>query len=408
MSNGFPVHIIGTGAGRAHLTDEARDIILTSDVVFGSERLSRIFGDLIEDFRTFKSPLSKTVEEINDLSKKKKVAVLVSGDPLYYSIGKYVLKVLGKDRCVIHSNVTIAQVAFARLRLPWDDAFVLSLHGRGLEALEQATLKYRKIGIYTDPENNPARIAEYLLDRGVECEGMYVLEGIGDVWERIQMLDLPQASRERFRDPNFVVLLLKGGEEKGGLPWFGMPESAFSHNNIPITKREVRAIVLSRLELVDSRLLMWDIGAGSGAVSIEASRFLPSGKIYAVEKDPARINSIQDNLRRYDVRNVELIEGLAPSCLTQLPPPDRVFIGGGGKYLNSILNFSIDAMKEQAIIVVNCVMLTSLGTACSVMESKGLRYEVVEIQVSRSRNIGDGFYLKAQNPVWLVVGEKKE
>ena len=408
MKRSLPIHIVGTGGARCHISWEALDVIDSCDVLFASERLRERLKGLKQDFRVLKRPISDAIKEIDQLSYKKRVGVLVSGDPLFFSIGKNLVEKLGRDRCVIHPGVSIAQAAFAKLKLPWDDAGIISLHGRGLKPLEYAITRYKKIGVYTDPQHNPATIAEYLLSREFECASMCVLEDIGGENEKVRWFSLGEAVTEKFREPNFVVLVMDADDATfcRRRIWFGMPEEVYTDEKMPITKREVRAVVLSRLELMDIDLCMWDIGAGTGSIAVEASRFIPLGEIYAVEKDPQRIQVIRQNLLKFDVRNVIIVEGEAPGALELLPQPDRIFVGGGGKGIGPILEKSVASLKQGGKIVVSCVMLSSLGTVCNVMEEVGLTFEVVEIQVNRSRNIGEGLFLKAQNPVWLVVGGK--
>ena len=385
MTPSFPVHIIGTGGGHRHLTLEALEVMDECTVLFASQRLKeQLAGDiphLSKKLKALPLPISEAIKKIEALSRKKRVGVLVSGDPLYYSIGKNLLESLGRERCVIHPGVSIAQVAFSKLKLPWDDALVISLHGRGFRELERSINRYRKIGIYTDPNHNPVSIAEYLLARDFKCASMCVLEDIGGAHERIRWFNLKDVLPERFKEPNFCVLVMDTDDVLlcRKKIWFGMPETFYTEEKIPITKREVRAVVLSRLELTHVDLCMWDIGAGTGSISIEASRFIPLGIIYAIEKDPHRVRLIRNNLAKFDIANVVIVDSKAPDCMALLPEPDRVFVGGGSSDKRAILARAIESLKPGGKIVVSCVMLNSLGTTCSAMEDLGLDFDVVEI-----------------------------
>jgi len=403
-----PIHIVGTGAGRSFLTSQALDLVFKAEVLFGSKRALSMFPDYSGEKVFIRSPLKETIKDIDRASRSRRVCVLVSGDPFYYSLGKSIVKALGCERVVVHPNVTVAQIAFSMLKIPWDDAGILSLHGRGMAPLMDALLKYQRLGIYTDPLNNPSMIAKFLLKMGMGATRMCVLEDIGGASQRIRWFYPEEAVGQRFREPNFVVLLVEAGgmgHYRRGHTWFSQPDALYLEEGVPITKREIRAIIISRLELMEPDLVMWDIGSGTGSVSIEASHFLPLGRIYAVEKNLKRIGIIKSNLKRFCIENVQVIEGLAPGCLNSLPSPDRVFVGGGGRRLGMIIERAAKAMKRGGKMIVSCVMLNSLGIAYSTMESLGIEFEVIGIQVNRSSKVGGGLYLRAQNPVWLLFGK---
>ncbi|MGD9212973.1 MAG: precorrin-6Y C5,15-methyltransferase (decarboxylating) subunit CbiT, partial [Desulfobacteraceae bacterium] len=186
--------------------------------------------------------------------------------------------------------------------------------------------------------------------------------------------------------------------------YVGMPEEWFDHQNGLITKAEIRAVSLSKLRL-ESHHIMWDLGAGSGSVGIEGSVFINKGRIFAVEKDPERVAQIETNLRRFGVHNVEVLCQMLPEGLETLPAPDRVFVGGGGQRLKSILQAVIRNLKPNGIIVVNTVLLASMQTALDCLQDHGFKTEMIQMQVNRSQMIAQGKRLEAQNPVWIISGQ---
>jgi precorrin-6Y C5,15-methyltransferase (decarboxylating) len=188
--------------------------------------------------------------------------------------------------------------------------------------------------------------------------------------------------------------------------FLGMPESGFAHEAGLITKREIRLVALGLLELMP-RHTLWDLGAGSGSVSIEAASLLPYGSVRAVEKSPARARQIAANQAFFGAAQVEVAEGDALTAIPHLPPPDRVFIGGGGEYLPEIIKASRARLRPRGLILTNVVSLDSLGLATRAVSEAGLVLTVTQIQAARSEPLGDSLILKPLNQVWLVRGEDK-
>jgi precorrin-6Y C5,15-methyltransferase (decarboxylating) len=166
-------------------------------------------------------------------------------------------------------------------------------------------------------------------------------------------------------------------------------------------------VVLAKLELHPGQVL-WDVGAGSGSVGLEASLLLGRGRILAVEKNPERAAQIAINLEKFRVANLEVICARAPQCLATLPPPDRVFIGGGGADLADILRDSLSRLKPGGIVAVSATLLETLEEARRVLLGEGWRADIVQLQVSRAQPLAGGAYLKALNPVWIITGSAEK
>jgi precorrin-6Y C5,15-methyltransferase (decarboxylating) len=185
-----------------------------------------------------------------------------------------------------------------------------------------------------------------------------------------------------------------------------MAEDRFSHQQGLITKAEVRAVVLSKLRLDAPDLCLWDLGAGSGSVAVEAACFLRRGRIIAVERSPERIADIRANKRRFGLLNLEIVQAELPGGMEALPRPDRVFIGGGGRALPAILKRAADSLRPGGVLAVNTVVLESLQAARAGMNECGLAPETVQVQISRARDMPHGQRLQAENPVWILWGRK--
>jgi len=409
------VQVVGLGMSPDDLTPRALKVIREAQVLVGGRRLLSYFPD----HPAQKIPLGKDVEgalgQLPALAADLRVVVLASGDPNFYGVGPLVLKLLGPEQVVVHPNITAVQAACARLKMAWQDASVVSLHGRSFQPLAASLSRGPdRVLVYTDPEHTPGAIARWLLARGQEEARLCVLEDLGQATERLTWLSPREALEQEFSPLNLVVILPGARQhpqaatpsEAGGLGHLhlGLPEEALARQGGLITKAEVRAVVLAKLALTPG-LTLWDLGAGCGSVSLEASLLLPGGRIIAVEQDQDRAAQIRANRAKFGVTNLEVVWGRAPACLADLPVPQRVFIGGGGRDLGEILPAVLGRLEPgDGRVVLTATLLNTLERARGVLAAAGWQMEVTLLQVSRSRPLADGAYMQAQNPVWIVSG----
>lgn len=174
-----------------------------------------------------------------------------------------------------------------------------------------------------------------------------------------------------------------------------------------MTKEEIRVVTLAKLCLKEN-MVLWDVGAGTGSVAIEAARLLSRGMVFAVEKDPQALELLQENAGRLEIQNLVPIFGEAPEILCKLPPPERVFVGGSGGKLEEILGVICERMSKEGVLVVNSVTLETVTQSLSFLEGMGFQVELLFLQVARGERVGDKHLLRAQNPVYLVQGRKGE
>jgi len=335
------------------------------------------------------------------LAAQRLVVILASGDPNFFGIGALALKVLGAAAVVFHPNLTAVQAGAARLKITWHDAALVSLHGRGWEELAGALARARKIFVYTDAEHTPAAIARFLLDRGLADARLAVLEDVGRPTERLGWHSLEEAAGAAFAPLN-TVLIVRPAPPAEPLH-LGLPEGSLEHEGGLITKSEIRAVALAKLQLMPGHLL-WDVGAGSGSVGLEAGLLLPGGSVYAVEQDRQRCARIAANRAKFGAAHLVVVCGKAPDCLAALPDPHRVFVGGGGRDLPGILGVCLDRLQPGGRLVVAAARLKTLETARTALAAAGWRQDIVQLQVSRSQPLAQDLFLKALNPVWLVSG----
>jgi precorrin-6Y C5,15-methyltransferase (decarboxylating) len=272
--------------------------------------------------------------------------------------------------------------------------------------------RYGKVAVLTDRQNNPAEIARIMRsipDSSASGATMHVCERLGYADERIWSGTFGEAAGQAFRDPNVVILLRGAGSQAAGeigkrAIGFGLREDELVHTRGLITKDEVRAVAIHKLRL-PQRGVLWDIGAGSGSVSVECARMFPGLRVLAVERDDEQVGHLKSNRAAFDIRNMEIVHGSAPDALAGLPTPDRVFIGGSGGQIDNILAHLCGRMPW-GIVVVNAVTLETLNQSITGLEKGTFEVSVTEIAVSRSKSVAGKRHMTAQNPIFIVTGER--
>jgi precorrin-6Y C5,15-methyltransferase (decarboxylating) len=337
------VLVVGVGDdGPAGLAQSTRSRIEAAEVLVGGRRHHEMFPDHRGERLTIANDLGPLLEQIACEARSRRVVVLASGDPCFYGIGPLLSKRLGADRVEIVPGVSAVALAFSRLGLGWHDATVVSAHGRPLDAAMRSACYASKLAVLTDDLNTPGVVARVLLDAGAEDARAYVFEHLGGPAERRASGPLSEIAGQTFASLNVLVVpdLCWPGHE----PPFGRPEGCFAHSRGMITKPEVRAISLSKLALRPGDTL-WDVGAGSGSLAVEAATLVPRLAVVAVERSEEQIGLLGQNLERHGVTSaVQVVQGEAPAALADLPPPDAVFLGGTGGHLDQILDVCLKAL----------------------------------------------------------------
>ena len=403
-----PVTIIGMGMTAEDLTARHLKIIDTADILVGGKRLLNLFKESRARKKVIGKDINGVVNFVRQEMKKQKIVVLTSGDPLFFGIGRRMVDAIGANNTLIYPNISSVSAAFARIKEPWDDVCVISLHGRKIDRrLFQALEENNKIAVFTDPKNNPARLAARLMKNQFLNYKICVFEALGSVSEKVNWYSLAEAAKMKFRDPNMVVLKRSpiGRQDRRRL-FLGAPDNWYDHHRGLITKSEIRAITLSKLRLATDHIL-WDLGAGSGSVAAEAGLLIRKGKIFAVEKESERVAQIKNNKKRFGISNLKAIQAELPQGLEELPRPDRIFIGGGGKRLKSIITAAAHYLKPRGVMVINTVLIPNVETARATLEKLDFETEVIQAQINRSRQMPWAARLEAQNPVWIVTGIRK-
>ena len=400
-----PVSIIGIGMSYNDLTARQLEIINQADILVGGKRLLAHFKQSRARKKSIGKDITGIVEFVRQEMKNNNVVVLASGDPLFFGIGRRLVNDIGDRHTVVYPNISSVAAAFARIREPWDDARVISLHGRKNEHLLLKALEEDdKIAVLTDLKNNPAWLAGRLLANQFTNYKMCVLEALGAETEKVGWYTPAQAAGLEFGAPNLVILKRSSGERQQKFPLqLGAPDSWYDHAKGLITKSEIRAVSLSKLRLSTDQVL-WDLGAGSGSVAVEAGLIIKKGKIIAVEQKSERVAQIKNNQTKFGVRNLKVVQAELPAGLEKLPRPDRVFIGGGGRRLKSIITTAAQYLKPGGGIVVNTVLIPNVETARATLEGLDFNTEINQVQINRSRPMPWAERLEALNPVWIISG----
>ncbi len=400
------IHVIGAGiAGHEGFTPHALELINQCELLFGAERLLGLFPNFPgEKFTIDDNSMAAMVARLQNCDCP--AVVLASGDPLFFGLGRYLLRNLTGELIEFLPNVTSVQYAFAKIREPWDDSVFISAHGRPIKDVVDRIVANDKAAVLTGEINTPGAIGRELLSRRRGGYKAYLCENLGTDAEKIRVTDVRGLLELDVARLN-VLILLKEYEDDGQqyVPTFGIPDDEFVSIKKLITKEEVRVVTLAKLKLRHD-MCLWDIGAGSGSICIEADHLLPEGRIFAIERNEECRQFIKENLQKFNTRNVVLVEGDAPDCLEELPDPDCVFIGGSGGRLWDILDTVDQRLAVGGRIVLNASTLDTLTSANEYFGNAGYQVEVVTVNIARTRPHSDYKMFEAYDPVYILTAVK--
>ena len=395
-----PIWVIGLGLGDSQiLSPQVSAILQRAEVLIGGQRLLAAF----QSHPAEKIAIERNIDEIIARIQARideKIVVLASGDPGFHGIAGTLLKHFSPTEIQIVPNISSLQAAFAKARLTWNDAVFVSVHAHTLPEVVGWAKRVPRLGILTDHKNTPAVIAAHLLQAGVpDCRAI-IAENMGMPDEVISDTRLRALVDKTFAPLNVLLLI----QDEGWRPvsqFCPRPESAYAHRRGLITKADVRTLSLARVAPIETDTI-WDVGAGSGAVSIEMAEIAWRGRIFAVERDSENLGYIRENITRYGVLNIEVVDGTAPEVLHKLPPPNAVFIGGTGGQMQGLLEHIKTTALSDCRVVINLATIENLSRAIGLMKSLGWSPEVTQVSTAHSRNIAGYTRLLPINPVFIV------
>lgn len=402
----FKIFVIGIADSLLSTSQER--LLHECILIIGAQRFAELLTGFSDRYMAI-TPLKEALAALRSALPHGNVAVLASGDPLFFGIGRRLLGEFPAERINIFPALSSIQRACALFRVPWDDATITSLHGRAAAHLPGLLLSRSKHLVLTDETNSPDRIASQLLHYLTligETElpnsiRILVAEDLSLASEKVFRGSLAEAAKERFSTLNIVCLLIPDCPATANYR-FGLSEDLLHHSRGLITKNEVRAATLHRLCLPD-RGVFWDIGAGSGSLSIEAARANPQLTIYAIEQKEEELENIKKNIVKFRCFNIVPVSGRAPEALAGLPDPQRVFIGGSSGALPAIVPAVAARFTGGCILVVNGVVDKTLQAAPPLMREHGFTVQSSTVQVSRTDPNG---HTKNFNPITIMTGRR--
>jgi precorrin-6Y C5,15-methyltransferase (decarboxylating) len=397
--------------GCAGLSSRAANAVAGAQVLVGGERHLAFFPQFSGQRVIVKKDLAGVLDRVALLANEHNVCVLASGDPMFFGLGALVTERLGAEHVEVIPHPSSAALAFARVGVKWDDAAFISVHGKSARGFVVRLKRLHKVAVLTDPENTPARLAARMLEYGETGWSAWVCENLGGANERVrkfQLADLLAAAAQDVAPLNVLVLI------RSDPGWRPPPAVSFLHEDafakrMPkkglITKREVRLLSLAALELRPDSTV-WDVGAGSGSVGIEAALLAPLGRVYAIEIDPEGAELCRENARAHGVDNLDVVVGRAPEALSGLESPDAVFVGGSKGSMEDIVATALDRLKVGGRLVVNAITFENVAECYRALRVRGIVPEVTLLQVARGEPLAHYLRYEALNPIHVFAATK--
>lgn len=402
------ISVIGIeGNGTIGMTDDAFiELAQSSSVLLGSTRQIQLLSELLSKtgipVQTWEAADRAMLAEIE--SHQGNVLVLASGDPGYFGIVRSIAQAWPDIPLAVHPSSSSISLAFARLGLNWEDAVVISAHGRGygdflmqlLDAVDSSD-SYLKLAILCSPDNPPDFIAQILLDARATFEHCFVLQRIGYQDELIEELSLQAICQKTFDSLSILIALRKRRPEATvGNNVLARSSGQPYHRRGMITKEEVREVIVSKLQphLDAGRKCLWDIGAGSGSVALAVRNRLPETQLVLIDKDPISIRLLQLNCG--NLENATILNSDATKQLPLLPDPDAIFIGGGGIGV-------VRRLRET--LTLPTFVLASYASINRAVESADILGNLMQVILPTGKKLPDGSWrLSGENPVFLTWG----
>lgn len=413
MAANSRIQIVGIGDdGPDGLSSYARQLIQQTPVLLGSASILKRIGDDSKEQIVIGSDLESlraAVERVGD----REAVLLASGDPLFYGIAQYLTDVIGKDRFEVVPHVSSMQLAFARVKESWDEAYLANLASQSLDRVMDAVRTADRVGLFTTEQLTPSVVATALLDRRVNYFTVYVCENLGSPRETVTQGELEDIVDSEFSPLNVMVLVRKKHaadrpNESGSKRLFGNPDDSFLQSRPKrglLTPAEVRCVALAEMDLMPESTV-WDVGAGSGALAIEAAAIANRGRVFAIEMDAEDYGLMTENAARFDCKTLIPVHGQAPEAWQDLPDPDAIFVGGSGRVVPGLVSAATDRLVAGGRIVVNVSSPDNLVAVQKVLAATEILPEVRMISVSRGHFQMERTRFEALNPTFLISGRR--
>jgi precorrin-6Y C5,15-methyltransferase (decarboxylating) len=401
------VSVVGLGMGNpALLTGEAQAALAEAECIIGAKRMVNAVAAGRPFFASMDN--GKITEFIRSHPEYRSYAIVMSGDTGFYSGAKKLLPLLAEYEPQICPGISSLQYLCARAATSWDDAYVISLHGREGSALPAVTA-HRKVFALVGGAGGAKHLLEELCAAGLGQVKAIVGERLSYPDEKITE-GTAEELRFRFFD-SLCALLLQNKDARPPRRAACLPDEAFLRTSntgatAPMTKAEVRAVSVAKL-MLEENSVVYDIGAGTGSVSVEMAGICTAGQVYAIECKEEAVSLLEQNKKRFGLFNLTVVEGFAPDACAQLPPPTHAFIGGTSGNMQAVLEMLLK--KNPTVrIVINLIALESIAQTMCCLES--LRFEnpeVVQVSIAKARKLGRYHLMNGQNPIMIISCQKE-
>ncbi|MFM8633671.1 MAG: precorrin-6y C5,15-methyltransferase (decarboxylating) subunit CbiE [Planctomycetia bacterium] len=406
------VHIVGIGDdGVDGMTAQARKVLEAADVLLGPASCAAALPPALAARLDATATLEDLCDKINAASGRRLV-VLASGDPLFYGTARYVCAKLGKDRFEVVPNVSSMQLAFARVKESWEEAFLANLSGQSIDRVIDKIRSSDTVGLFTSEQWSPAAVARALLDDGIDSFHAYVCENLGSPDERVTQGSLADIARESFGPLNVMILVRNARvtDVPGnvGSRLFGNRDECFLQSRPKrglITPAEIRSLALAELGLRPASVV-WDVGAGSGSVGLEAARIAREGTVHAIEMDPDDHQLILENAKRFGVTNLRAVLGSAPEAWAGLPDPDAIYVGGSGRHVAMLVEEAWKRLKPGGRLVTACNSIENLAAVHAMLRARSDDAAYWMVNIARGIEQMDRIRFEAIHPSFLMAATK--
>ena len=415
MSKVEKVYIIGIGEdGLEGVTASAKELIARADSIVGVEKTLAMLAPSDSERIVVGNDLSVVLDHVTG-STNRKIVVLATGDPLFYGVARFLCDRLGKERFEVVPHVSSMQLAFARIKESWEEAYLTDLTNRNLEYVVERIRTAEKAGLFTTEDCPPAVVAQALLDRKIDYFTAYVCENLGSPDERVTHAELADLVDQEFSPLNVMIFIRMPDVpdrpvDMVGRRLFGNEDEMFLHSQPKrdlLTPAEVRAIALAQMDLGPTSTV-WDVGAGSGSMAVEAAQLASGGTTYAIEMDPEDYSMIMANAERFGVKNVVPVLGEAPEAWNDLPDPDAVFVGGAGRGVSRLADLAYERLRPGGRMVANVGSIDNLVAVQQVLQHKQPDTRVWMINVAHGTYQMERIRFESMNPTFVIAVVKNK
>ncbi len=408
------IAIIGIGDdGLQAIAPALSQRIETAELVLGAQPALDLLPESVAGERiAISGDLQDLANQIRAVGDRRAI-VLVFGDPMFYGLARYLTDEFDKAQFEVVPHVSSMQLAFARVMESWDEAYLTNLANNPLDSVVEKIRVADKVGLFTTDDIGPNQIAKALLAKKIDYFDAYVCENLGARNERVTRGSLDEIAKQAF-EPLNVMILVRQQElpdrprEAVGQRLFGNPDEVFIQSRPKyglITSAEVRSLALAQMDIWRDSIV-WDVGAGSGSVSVEAAQLASDGTVYAIEMEPDDYHLIEVNAQRFNVTNVVPILGKAPDAWANLPDPDCIFVAGSGREVIRIAEAAYARLRPQGRLVINLVAVDHLTELRQALRSHNDNVQEWMLNIARGTDQLDRLTFEALKPSFLVAATK--